>query len=360
MQINNKQVDFAVFIGRFQPLHLGHQQVIDEALRRARHVIILIGSSFSSRSPRNPFTYNERANMIARAYPQAVAENRLSIRPLTDFPYDDKAWVNKVEKTVNRVVLQQMNHGLKVTLHGVNDASIALIGFAKDHTSYYLKMFPRWSSINVVPTKSIDATSIRNEFFTSGRIDFASLSKSVGEIVFEFLGTPAYDWLVAEHCFNAGYKAEWSQTPYPPTFNTADAVVVHRDKVLLVERGRHPGKGLYAVPGGFVNPHERLFNAAIRELLEETEIRGPNGIMSSEQLAEMIQGPPVVFDAPHRSERGRIFTQAYLFKIPDDFETPALTASDDASDAFWRHRDMLDPPLFFEDHYHIITTMIGN
>ena len=50
------QYDFAVFVGRFQPLHNGHQHVIDQALRSAKKLIILIGSADTARSIRNPFT----------------------------------------------------------------------------------------------------------------------------------------------------------------------------------------------------------------------------------------------------------------------------------------------------------------
>lgn len=35
--------DFLVFIGRFQPFHIGHKFVVDEALRAAGHVILLVG-----------------------------------------------------------------------------------------------------------------------------------------------------------------------------------------------------------------------------------------------------------------------------------------------------------------------------
>ena len=51
------------------------------------------------------------------------------------------------------------------------------------------------------------------------------------------------------------------------------AIVLHQDKVLLVRRGREPGRGLWAIPGGRVAAGETLRAAAEREILEETGIR---------------------------------------------------------------------------------------
>ena len=47
-------------------------------------------------------------------------------------------------------------------------------------------------------------------------------------------------------------------------------VVVQDDQILLVKRGRHPGRGLWAVPGGKVRHGEPMKMAAHREMLEET------------------------------------------------------------------------------------------
>ena len=56
----------------------------------------------------------------------------------------------------------------------------------------------------------------------------------------------------------AAYKARWRTAPYAPIFCTVDALVQTGGHVLLVRRGGYPGKGLWALPGGFLEPRERL------------------------------------------------------------------------------------------------------
>lgn len=55
------------------------------------------------------------------------------------------------------------------------------------------------------------------------------------------------------------------------------AIVVDEGRLLLVQRGHDPGRGLWSVPGGRVELGETLSEAVERELLEETGIRGQCG-----------------------------------------------------------------------------------
>lgn len=56
-----------------------------------------------------------------------------------------------------------------------------------------------------------------------------------------------------------------------PHYTPAVSVALRRgDRLLLVRRGQEPSRGLYAFPGGRVEPGETLAEAAARELMEET------------------------------------------------------------------------------------------
>src|SRR5262245_3447833 len=113
-----KKFDYLVFIGRFEPFHLGHASVIDRALRLAKKVIVLIGSANKPRTVRNPWTVGEREVMIRAAFEQET--DRLLIRPLRDHLYNDALWIRGVQQQVADAV----------GADGAN-ARIGLIGYVK-------------------------------------------------------------------------------------------------------------------------------------------------------------------------------------------------------------------------------------
>ena len=337
--------DFLVFIGRFQPFHNGHKRVIDEALKLSKKVIVLIGSSDEPRSHRNPFTYDERRQMITEAYDNA---DRIIFAKIQDYPYNDQKWVAEVQKTVSDIVLSDPDVTVRVLETG-------LIGCEKDHTSFYLKLFPQWGNEAVEFLDPLNATDIRNAYFASkgeGDVNFWSVPASTANFLVRFATTEDYKKLVREYDFVKDYKQQWEGTPYPVTFVTVDAVVIQSGHVLLVKRAAEPGKGQLAMPGGFINQNELLVDAAIRELKEETKIGVPVRVLKGNMKMKEV------FDHPNRSSRGRTITHAFLFKLDDAVTLEKVKGSDDAEKAMWVPLGELDKSAIFEDHYHIIQEMI--
>jgi bifunctional NMN adenylyltransferase/nudix hydrolase len=345
--------DLAVFIGRLQPFHMGHFAVINKALETAKNVVVLIGSTGGPRSLRNPFTYEERCDMIRRAF--SVQDNeRILIRPLIDSVYNNDLWVANVQKTVIEAFTTVCGpwHPL---------AKVALIGHAKDHTSFYLKLFPKWESVDVPQSVVVSATDIRNAWFdevsTFGQYiadKTSPLAPGVREFLRDFSLTPAFASLAKERKFIKEYKKQWEFAPYPPTFVTVDAVVVQSGHVLLVQRKSEPGQGLWAMPGGFLNNKEQIEDAVIRELREETKIKVPVPVLKGSIKKREV------FDDPERSQRGRTITHAFLFDLQDNTELPKVKGSDDAMDAKWVQFSDIKMNKMFEDHYHIIQAMTNS
>ena len=169
----------------------------------------------------------------------------------------------------------------------------------------------------------------------------------------QFVRSETFAQLRDEFDFIRDYRSAWDNAPYAPIFVTVDAVVVQSAHVLLVERGARPGKGQWALPGGFINPGESLRAACLRELKEETRLKVPLPVLNGS-----IQNQPV-FDDPHRSKRGRTITHAFFIHLPADTTLPKVKGSDDAKKAFWVPLAELNPAQMYEDHYFIIQRMVG-
>jgi bifunctional NMN adenylyltransferase/nudix hydrolase len=349
---------YGVFIGRFQPLHIGHQHIIDKALEQVETLIILVGSADSSRSIRNPFTFEERVHFLQTVYRYEIESGRILIAPISDNPNDDAVWAQSVRDTVHGIVLNHGNGG-RVQLHGTNDFRIALAGYAKDGSSYYLKMFPSWGSIDI-PTQysTFNSTEIRLDYFRRRpQLPLRICADAILDILEMFWLTPQFSDLVEENEYLAKYREQWKGSPFPPFFVTADALVRHKGKVLLITRDRAPGRGLIALPGGFVGEHETIRRAVMRELLEETGICYRGDPLKESDLEEMITGHGV-YDAPGRSLRGRVITHLTEFTMPDTAPSFDVVGGDDAREAGWFDFDQLKPSMFFEDHYWIIKSML--
>ena len=337
---SERHYKYLVFIGRFQPFHLGHKAVIDEALQRADNVIMLIGSANLPRSLRNPFTVAERSQMIKGAYSKDDAA-RIHCVGLDDALYNDTRWLQYVQAAVKSVT-------------GDLRADIGLIGHSKDSSSYYLSLFPNWASVSVPNYQSLSATPIREGYLMGATPTAERTPDSTRKVLNAFKKTEEYSQLQEEAWFVDKYKKQWEDTPYPPTFMTADAVVVQSGHILLVERRSMPGRGLWALPGGFVDQKETLLDACVRELREETRLKVPEPVLRGSCHSQHT------FDDPYRSARGRTITQTFYFQLKSDADgLPKVKGGDDAAQAFWLPLAELDAKKMFEDHYAIICKMVG-
>jgi bifunctional NMN adenylyltransferase/nudix hydrolase len=348
--VTSYDFDCLVFIGRFQPPHLGHLAIIREALKQARQVIVMVGSSWQARSLRNPWHFDERQAMIRSGFDNADNQ-RLEITPLLDALYNDDVWVRDVQRKV-RDLAAPANARLP---------RIGLIGASRGQSSYYLSLFPQWESVSVPLVEGISASQIRERLFRSpGSTDdylstgaYHDLPPGVVESVSKFCKGEDYHRLLEEQQLLDQYRQAWSQAPYTPIFVTVNAVVVQSGHVLLVKRTAAPGKGLFALPGGFINPHERLLDACLRELRERLRLKVPEPVLKGSLRGQRL------FDEPHRSWRGRTLAEAFYFALRPDQQLPRLKPVKGGDHARWVALADLEPESLFEDHFFIIQNFLG-
>ncbi len=112
------------------------------------------------------------------------------------------------------------------------------------------------------------------------------------------------------------------------------AVVVHAGRLLLVRRGLEPGRGLWSVPGGRLEPGETVAQGCAREVLEETGVRVVAGAHVGTVERAAPDGSTYVID-------DLACTVADGVETADD-GLPLLRAGDDADDAAWASLDDLD------------------
>lgn len=371
--------DVTVYIGRFNPFHLGHAHVLEAALQSSELVVVLVGSSGQARSLKNPFSFEERENMIRNWALHQGYEN-LMIAPLRDHPYNDTRWIESVQDAVKTAMTKYCVRNNTIL------TDVYLTGSDRDESTWYLQSFPQWKQ-DLKPewtreeVAKVSATSVREIMYSSpSAVNGAALRMKVppssASFILSFMKTDACALLRREHEFVKAYKQAWSVAPYPPVFVTTDGVVVQSGHVLVVTRGSFPGEGLWALPGGFIDQRERLQTCVVREIMEETGIRLAEGKRSEEITRSMLTGAikdSFQFDHPDRSSRGRTITTAFLLQLDDTKPLPKVKGMNmplhetggkivvETKRVDWIpiHEALSRTSMWFEDHHAILETMIG-
>lgn len=83
-----------LYVGRFQPFHLGHLEAVQYILTQVDDLVIVVGSAQHSHTLENPFTAGERITMVRLALEDAkVDARRYLVMPLPDAEFH-KVWVS--------------------------------------------------------------------------------------------------------------------------------------------------------------------------------------------------------------------------------------------------------------------------
>ena len=186
----SKQYDFLVLIGRFQPFHNAHLEIVKRATALTNKLVIITGSANQPRTYKNPFTSRERERMIRDA--TSGLSLSISINANIDTIYNDQAWAVRVQKIVSDAVYNYSGPG---------EFKIGVIGHKKDESSFYLDMFPQWEFVDVDQIEPLGATDIRDLYFKqSFNSNFIKnvVPRSTYDFLMEFRKTEEFQQIIRE------------------------------------------------------------------------------------------------------------------------------------------------------------------
>jgi bifunctional NMN adenylyltransferase/nudix hydrolase len=385
----------ATIIGRFEPVHTHHVQDLLYPTLTDPHndlVVLILGSSLKARDYKDPFTWQERETMIrlALGYVQEQEggmpdnwQEKLVCVPARDSIYSDSQWLMQVQNLVHKAVEDRFGK--------LQDYRVILNGSDKDDTTYYLSKFPQWGkNVKDVRGEAINSTDVRESLFLGNDYWKDCVYPPVKEYIDQWFSSDAGQRILEEYLFTLKYKKglppandedvakvafavldglNISQDdttfntvfdiiksecmyPYPIVYQTVDNVVFYKGNVLLIRRKHAPGKGLWALPGGFIESKEFLIDSSIRECEEETEL------VIKPEWHKWTH----TFDSPSRSLRRRTITTAFSWVVPERFDEVRVMAADDADKAKWFPLNKVLEEMsdkLFEDHHDIISYMVN-
>lgn len=363
-----KPLHFGTIFMRGQLLHEGHIHLIERAVEeetklRQHHgityqprLLILVGSANQRSSIKNPFSFEEVRIMLRNTISKLDIQAEITILPLNDYRYMDNQWMLDVQQTVKHYL--QMKRGLDN--EPVDYAANTIYGHNKDESSSYLKWFPEWKFVEVGNHLGIDATDLRAMWLANNQQPTPEMRNKVPYVVRNYLGVRNYnadlqaDW----HYYTKKEPDTFASYPYPVNlnFSCADMVVECAGHIALVQRKNAPGRGCWALPGGFKNQDENFVDCAVREFFEELDPK------ISERVLRKSIVKTQLFDDPNRSFGIPRHTLAVYAKIDPEpnGKLPKLRPMDDAINGRWVPIEQaLNEMKLYDDHGDIIMAMTG-
>lgn len=323
--------DTAVVCARCQPPTRAHFAALAAARSLARRVVMLILNADDAPSPANPFDNATRSALLRAGLDASVA-----IVMLRDRRYAPTRWAAAAQAAVRSVA----GTGTVIVLADSTAATTSLPTPAD------------WQRVTGEVHLAAAEALARDALFDVGAPDWVRLAAILPPALLSAVQDCArgktFQRIATEARFLADYRRAWQAAPYPPVFVTVDAVATWRDQVLLIERGQPPGRGQWALPGGFIDLNETIALSCLRELREET------GVILGEDAMRAHR----VFDDPLRSQRGRTITHGFRFVLDELPAAPLAVGADDAVAAAWVPIAALRPEQLFDDHYFIMQSFL--
>ncbi len=307
-----------------------------QIVTRHGQVFVALGGVTQGPSIINPWSLEERQTMLGLVLGDAAAA--VAVLPVADCWYDDRRWAQSVRAAV----------ASEAERRGLAQRNVFLYGLERGGAAAYRRLFPDWEVRDIAAPALIPNLHERL-LDVPPQAAFDSVPSALREWLAASLADALRSELREELHYVVAYRESWNAAPYTPIFVTVDALVTHRAHVLVVVRAQRPGRGLLALPGGFIDADEFLADSALRELREETGL----------ELSATDCSGVRVYDHPRRSLRGRIVTHLHRYELPVATPVPPVRGGDDAARAYWLPYAAARPDRFFEDHYAMLQVELG-
>ncbi|MFC6591284.1 adenylyltransferase/cytidyltransferase family protein [Deinococcus lacus] len=224
----------AVYVGRFQPLHLAHLETALRALDHCPRLLLVLGSANLARSTKNPWSAAERRAMWRAALAGAgVPADRVTLRPLADH-FDRERWAADLRTTVAAALTGQQP---------------VLVGHAKDVSSEYLGWFPGWGRLALPLLGALNATDIRRAYF-AGDLTPPQVPQAAWTELLALARRPAYARLQREAAALQAQQAQWDGQ----VRSEQRLLYAAQGQVWLCRRQGPVGEGLLELPGFSLPP----------------------------------------------------------------------------------------------------------
>lgn len=269
---------YGLYVGRFQPFHKGHLDAIDQMIDNGVDNIIMgIGSMQEKGTEKNPFSWDERVEMIKRGVEGKDA--KFVYFPIPDFN-NKELWTKYIQKNTP-VTFSEIYSDNDWTLDCFNDI-------------YGIK------SIRLEQRLDICATDIRYEMSSQDESWREKVPKGVEQYLDKIDGAQK-----VRDILSSNMKERIA----------LDTIVEYENGIVFIER-KNPPYGL-ALPGGLKDNFETVEQGAARELKEETNL----DIVDMKMLG--------VYSKPGRDPRGPVTSITFYGKGVGE-----LKAKDDAKDVY--------------------------
>ncbi len=160
--------EYGLILGRFQPLHYGHQHIINEVILAGKVPIILLGDDGGNNLVRNPLTVGQRTDLIKLIYPNTEIIF-LSVR-------DNENWTDWFDDIGHALVGKSGRVKEQITLYFNNKEIDRYDHFEVNGSEYYNEFYTQVFEDNGIKTQQVefverndivieaDATNIRENF----------------------------------------------------------------------------------------------------------------------------------------------------------------------------------------------------